>query len=46
LLSRDAYRCFMRTEMDYLLLNNFLLSKKEQIPLENDSEWKNEFELD
>ena len=42
----DAYRCFMRTEMDYLLLNNFLLRKEEQIPLENDSEWKKEFELD
>ena len=26
----DAYKCFMRTEMDYLLLNNFLLYKKEQ----------------
>ena len=32
---RDAYRCFMRTEMDYLLLNNFLLSKKM-----NKSLWK------
>ena len=42
----DAYRCFMRTEMDYLLLNNYLLIKTEQKPLSNDSDWKNEFELD
>ena len=42
----DAYRCFMRTEMDYLLLNNYLLIKTEQTPLSNDSDWKNEFELD
>ena len=42
----DAYRCFMRTEMDYLLLNNFLLNKKEQKSLENDSDWQVEFDLD
>ena len=28
----EAYRCFMRTEMDYLVLGNFLLDKKEQKP--------------
>ena len=43
---RDAYKCFMRTEMDYLLLNNFLLHKKEQKPLENDSNWQSKFDLD
>ncbi len=42
----DAYRCFMRTEMDYLVLENFLLDKREQPKLENDSDWKKEFELD
>ena len=42
----DAYRCFMRTEMDYLLLNNFLLFKKDQKPLGNDSDWQSEFDLD
>lgn len=42
----DAYRCFMRTEMDYLVLENFLLSKSEQIPWKQDDAWKNEFELD
>ncbi len=43
---QDAFRCFMRTNMDYLLLGNCLLDKKEQKPLEDDSDWKNEFELD
>ncbi len=42
----DAYRCFMRTEMDYLLLNNYLLNKTEQNAIINDSDWRNEFELD
>lgn len=42
----DAYRCFMRTEMDYLVLENFLLPKSEQIPWKQDDSWKNEFELD
>ena len=42
----DAYRCFMRTEMDYLIVENFLLDKKEQPVWENDSSWQDEFELD
>ena len=42
----DAYRCFMRTEMDYLVLENFLLAKIEQTPWEKDEAWKQEFELD
>ncbi|MDH4226107.1 MAG: hypothetical protein OEW12_10715, partial [Deltaproteobacteria bacterium] len=42
----DAYRCFMRTEMDYLVLENFLLAKTEQTPWEKDDSWKDEFELD
>ena len=42
----DAYRCFMRTNMDYLIMGNFLLDKKAQKPLENDIDWKKEFELD
>jgi carbamoyltransferase len=42
----DAYRCFMRTNMDYLVLGPFLLEKKNQKPLEKDSDWKKEFELD
>jgi carbamoyltransferase len=42
----DAYRCFMRTNMDYLLLGNFLLEKKDQQPLDKDVNWLKEFELD
>ena len=41
-----AYTCFMRTNMDYLVLGNFLIEKKEQKPLEKDIEWLKEFELD
>ena len=42
----DAYRCFMRTEMDYLVLENCLLTKTEQPTVERDESWKEEFELD
>lgn len=42
----DAYRCFMRTNIDYLVLGNYILSKAEQSPLKEDSDWKKEFELD
>lgn len=42
----DAFLCFMRTDMDYLLMENILLDKKEQKKLEGDVDWKNEFELD
>jgi carbamoyltransferase len=41
-----AYTCFMRTNMDYLLLGNFLLEKKEQKPLDKHIDWLREFELD
>ncbi len=42
----DAYLCFMRTNMDYLLMGNFLLEKKEQKPLDKDIDWLKQFELD
>ncbi|MFA7001802.1 MAG: carbamoyltransferase [Candidatus Omnitrophota bacterium] len=42
----DAYRCFMRTNMDYLVLGNCLLEKKEQKPLDKDVDWLKEYELD
>ena len=42
----DAYRCFMRTEMDFLVVENFLMDKREQAPVESDTSWKDEFELD
>ncbi len=42
----DAYLCFMRTNMDYLMIGNFLLEKKTQKPLDKDIDWLKEFELD
>ncbi|MEH2171906.1 carbamoyltransferase family protein [Nostoc sp.] len=42
----DAYRCFMRTEMDYLVLENFLIVKSNQPQGQKDESWKTEFELD
>ena len=42
----DAYLCFMRTEMDVLVLENFILYKSEQKPFEDDTDWKKEFVLD
>jgi carbamoyltransferase len=41
-----AFVCFMRTNMDYLLLGNFLLEKRDQKPLDKDINWLKEFELD
>ncbi len=43
---QDAYRCFMRTEMDYLVMENILLSKSDQPETAQDTSWMNEFELD
>jgi carbamoyltransferase len=42
----DAYRCFMRTEMDYLVLGNHIFDKKEQPNWKNNDLWKEEFTLD
>ncbi len=42
----DAYRCFMRTDIDYLVLGNYLLDKTDMKKLINDTDWKKEFELD
>ena len=42
----DAYRCFMRTEMDYLALGNLILAKGDQPDWANDDDWQNQFELD
>jgi len=42
----DAYKCFMRTDMDYLVLENFILEKSEQPKLKDDINWKNKFKLD
>jgi len=42
----DAYRCFMRTEMDVLVLENFLLYKEDQPQWYEEKNWRSEFELD
>jgi carbamoyltransferase len=42
----DAYRCFMRTAIDILVLENCLLYKENQKPLEGDTNWQDEFEMD
>ena len=42
----DAFRCFMRTEMDVLVLENCVLLKENQKPVPKDTDWMNEFELD
>lgn len=42
----DAYRCFMRTEMDYLVVGNFLFEKKQQPLWQEKDNWKEEFTLD
>jgi len=42
----DAYRCFMRTNMDYLIMGNALLEKKSQKPIDKDIDWLKEYELD
>ncbi|MCA9756832.1 MAG: carbamoyltransferase [Candidatus Eisenbacteria bacterium] len=43
---KDAYTCFMRTDMDYLVLGNYVLAKPDQPPLRDDIDWKTEFQLD
>ena len=42
----DAYRCFMRTEMDYLVLDSFLLAKTDQPHWQEKERWQEEFTLD
>jgi carbamoyltransferase len=42
----DAYRCFMRTNMDVLVLESFILDKADQAPVEADESWRTEFVLD
>jgi carbamoyltransferase len=42
----DAYRCFMRTDMDVLVLENFVLQKAAQPARADDESWKKEFVLD
>jgi carbamoyltransferase len=43
---QDAYRCFMRTEMDLLVLEDVVLWRAEQAPLPDDEDWRTTYELD
>jgi carbamoyltransferase len=42
----DAYRCFMRTNIDYLVLGKFILHKTQQPKFEDDMDWKKDYQLD
>ena len=42
----EAYRCFMATEMDYLVINDFLYKKEAQPNWEDKNQWRNEFKMD
>jgi carbamoyltransferase len=42
----DSYRCFMRTEMDFLVLETCVLDKKDQPEFAEKTDWKSEFKLD
>jgi len=41
-----AYRCFMRTEMDYLVMGDFLFEKSAQLAFKDQRDWREEFTLD
>lgn len=43
---KEAYQCFMRTEMDYLVIENFLLSKKDQPDWSESNDWKKKLQTD
>jgi carbamoyltransferase len=42
----DSYRCFMRTEMDFLALETCVLDKQDQPKFEEQTDWKSDFKLD
>jgi len=42
----DAYRCFMRTHIDFLMMGSFLLDKKRQPEWKDNRDWRQEFQLD
>jgi len=43
---QDAYRCFMRTDIDILVLENCILRKEDQPPFQEEGDWREEYELD
>jgi len=42
----DAYRCFMRTEMDYLVINEFVFDKQQQPEFSDRDDWQQQYQLD
>ena len=42
----DAYQCFMRTEMDYLVMGDYRFDKQDQPAWQEAQDWRTEFELD
>jgi carbamoyltransferase len=42
----DAYRCFMRTEMDYLVLGSCIVDKTRQPPWQDKGDWRRDYVLD
>ena len=42
----DAYKCFMRTELDYLVINNVVFDKREQPVWNEKGNWQGQFPLD
>lgn len=45
-MPEDAFLCFMRTNMDYLVMGNYLLNKEKQKPLNEDINWQKKYEND
>jgi len=43
---KDAYECFMRTDMDMLVLEKYVLLKEEQVEFEETIDWRKKYELD
>jgi len=43
---QDSYRCFMRTQMDVLAIENFIVLKSDQPKYQDDQDWQKTFELD
>jgi carbamoyltransferase len=42
----EAYRCFMRTEMDCLVMGDFVFDKSRQPTFDDREDWRSEFTLD
>mgnify|MGYP000627710414 CR=1 FL=1 len=42
----DSYRCFMRTEMDYLVIDSYLFKKEDQPEWDEEGDWREEYALD